>query len=55
MEALGAQFEGIHRHHMKVPHGWRDSAWYSVIAPEWPDVRAALRERLARHGAGAYG
>jgi N-acetyltransferase len=55
MEALPAQFEGIHRRHMKLPHGWRDSAWYSVIAPEWPQVRAALRERLARHGTRAYG
>lgn len=56
MEALPAQFEGIHRHHMKLPDGgWRDSAWYSVIAPEWPDVRAALRARLARHGLSAYG
>ena len=55
MEALPAQFEGIHRHHMPLPDGgWRDSAWYSVIAPEWPEVRAALRQRLARHGAAAY-
>ncbi|PZS40328.1 MAG: GNAT family N-acetyltransferase [Pseudonocardiales bacterium] len=50
MEALPAQFEGIHRRHMKIPNGWRDTAWYSVIAPEWPAVRAALRERLARYG-----
>lgn len=51
MEALPAQFEGIHRRHMALPDGsWRDTAWYSVIAPEWPHVRAALRERLASHG-----
>ena len=56
MEALPAQFEGIHRRHRKRPDGgWRDSAWYSVSAPEWPDVRAALRARLARHGVAAYG
>lgn len=54
MEAMGAQFEGIHRRHMKIPGGWRDTAWYSVIAAEWPTVRAALRERLARHGVLAY-
>lgn len=54
MEALPAQFEGIHRRHLKTPDGWRDTAWYSVIAPEWPTVRAALRERLARHGVAAY-
>ena len=51
MEALPAQFEGIHRRHRALPDGsWRDTAWYSVIAPEWPGVRAQLRERLARHG-----
>jgi len=27
----------------------RDSAWYSVIDDDWPAVRAALRERLARN------
>ncbi len=54
MEALPAQFEGIHRRHLKIPGGWRDTAWYSVIAPEWPGVRAALRSRLADHGVDAY-
>jgi RimJ/RimL family protein N-acetyltransferase len=50
MEALPAQFEGIHRRHMALPGGgWRDSAWYSVIRPEWPEVRASLRARLDRH------
>lgn len=54
LEALPAQFEGIHRRHVKIPGGWRDTAWYSVIAPEWPRLRSALRERLARHGTTAY-
>ena len=55
MEALPARFEGIHRRHMALPDGgWRDTAWYSVIAPEWPKVGAALRERLARHGVRRY-
>ena len=54
LEALPATFEGVHRRHMKVPDGWRDTAWYSVIAPEWPRVRTALRERLARYGLAAY-
>jgi N-acetyltransferase len=54
MEALPAQFEGVHRRHMKVHDGWRDTAWYSVIASEWPGVRAALRRRLAGHGVTAY-
>ena len=56
MEALPAQFEGIHRRHRALSDGsWRDTAWYSVIAPEWPSVRAQLHERLARHGVSAYG
>jgi RimJ/RimL family protein N-acetyltransferase len=49
LEALPAQFEGIHRQHMLVRAGEnRDSAWYSVLDAEWPEVRANLRARLAR-------
>ena len=49
MEALPAQFEGIHRRHMLVRDGEnRDSAWYSVIAEEWPEVRVNLLRRLGR-------
>ena len=48
MAALPAQFEGIHRRHMLVRGGEnRDSAWYSVIDDEWPEVRANLLRRLA--------
>jgi RimJ/RimL family protein N-acetyltransferase len=47
IEALGAQFEGIHRKHMLRHYGVRDSAWYSVVDDEWPDVKARLEERLA--------
>jgi len=48
LAALPARFEGIHRKHMLVRDGVRrDSAWYSVIDDEWPDVRAALESRLA--------
>jgi N-acetyltransferase len=48
MAALPAQFEGIHRQHRVLLDGTlRDSAWYSVLDREWPDVRANLRRRLA--------
>jgi RimJ/RimL family protein N-acetyltransferase len=48
MAALPAQFEGVMRNHMIVPDvGQRDSAYFSVIEPEWPRVRANLRRRLA--------
>lgn len=47
--ALPAQFEGVLRNHMIVPDvGQRDSAYYSVIDSEWPEVRANLERRLDR-------
>lgn len=49
LAALPAQFEGVHRKHMLVRGGERrDSAWYSVIDDEWPEVRAALEARIER-------
>jgi RimJ/RimL family protein N-acetyltransferase len=46
---IGAQFEGILRHHTIMPDGSnRDSAFYSVLADEWPAVRAHLERSLAR-------
>lgn len=48
---LGATFEGIHRRHMRRADGtWRDSAYFSIIRQEWPDVRAKLEARLAAFG-----
>jgi RimJ/RimL family protein N-acetyltransferase len=48
LEALPARFEGSFRKHMLMPGvGVRDSAYYSVIDEEWPDVAANLRRRLA--------
>jgi N-acetyltransferase len=52
LAALPAQFEGVLRKHMIVPTvGQRDSAYYSVIDSEWPEVRDNLRRRLERGGA----
>jgi N-acetyltransferase len=49
LEALPAQFEGVLRKHMLVRGGRRrDSAYYSVIDDDWPDVRANLERRLAK-------
>ena len=46
---IGARFEGIFRNHMVMPDGrMRDSAYYSVIDNEWPEVRAALEARIRR-------
>ena len=50
IEALGAQREGVLRHHRKRRDGTvRDSVMYSVLATEWPDVKRNLEFRLARH------
>jgi RimJ/RimL family protein N-acetyltransferase len=47
MTRLPARFEGIMRKHMIVPDvGQRDSAYFSVIDDEWPEVRDALKSRL---------
>jgi RimJ/RimL family protein N-acetyltransferase len=47
LAALPARFEGVMRNHMIVPDvGLRDSAYFSVIDEEWPEVRANLRRRL---------
>lgn len=48
---LGATFEGIHRRHMRRADGsLRDTAWYSVLREEWPNVKAGLEARLEHLG-----
>ena len=45
---IGARFEGVLRHHMIMPDGSsRDSAYYSVLADEWPAVKARLEASVA--------
>jgi len=54
IERVGAAFEGVLR---RWSRSWapgeegqlRDSAMYSIIADEWPERRAHLIQRLARH------
>jgi RimJ/RimL family protein N-acetyltransferase len=49
IERLGAHFEGIRRAHVPASDGGiRNSAYYSIVRAEWPEVRAALEARLAR-------
>lgn len=51
LEALPAQFEGVFRKHLIVGDNrdrLRDSAYYSIVDTEWPDVKANLRRRLGR-------
>ena len=45
---IGAKFEGILRQHMVTSTGrLRDTAYYSIIDSEWPEVRERLLEYLA--------
>jgi N-acetyltransferase len=46
---IGASFEGIIRQHLARHDGtFRDSAMFSMIAPEWPAAKARLESMLAR-------
>jgi N-acetyltransferase len=52
IERLGAQFEGVlRRHRPSIGHlvaagTPRDTATYSIIVEEWPDIRDRLRARV---------
>lgn len=50
IERLGAKLDGVLRSHLRMADGsLRDTAVYSIIATEWPQVRAELVHRLRRH------
>jgi len=44
---LGFTFEGVFRQHMIAKGLNRDTAWYSVIDSEWPNVKQAFETWLA--------
>lgn len=47
LAALPARFEGVFRKHMLVRGGERrDSAYYSIVDDEWPEIEGNLRRRL---------
>lgn len=47
IERLGATFEGITRRDVRRADGsWRDTAVYSILVDEWPEVRSRLVARL---------
>jgi N-acetyltransferase len=53
IERIGAVREGILREHLQLPDGFvRSSIMYSVLASEWPTVRARLDELLGRPWSG---
>lgn len=48
IERIGARFEGIRRAEKLGADGAvRNSAYYSIVAGEWPQVRSGLENRLA--------
>jgi RimJ/RimL family protein N-acetyltransferase len=44
---FGFTFEGVFRQHMVVKGRNRDSAWFSILDGEWPQIRAAFEAWLA--------
>jgi RimJ/RimL family protein N-acetyltransferase len=47
IERIGGQFEGILRKQMALRDGgYRDSAYFSILDSEWPDVKQRLEARL---------
>jgi RimJ/RimL family protein N-acetyltransferase len=49
IERLGAKLDGILRSHQVAPNGsLRDTCVYSIIAAEWPAVKAHLEFQLSR-------
>ncbi len=47
IERLGAVREGVLREHILMADGYRrSSVYYSVLAAEWPAVKARLEEKL---------
>jgi RimJ/RimL family protein N-acetyltransferase len=44
---LGFRFEGVFYNHMITKGLNRDTAWYSILDDEWPEVRSILQAWLA--------
>lgn len=46
-ERFGFTFEGIFRNHMVVKGRNRDSAWYAIVAEDWPRIRTGFERWLS--------
>jgi RimJ/RimL family protein N-acetyltransferase len=52
IERLGAKLDGVLRCHQRARNGpLRDTCGYSIVAAEWPTVRAHLESRLSESSA----
>jgi RimJ/RimL family protein N-acetyltransferase len=47
---LGFHYEGIFRQHLVVKGKNRDTAWFSMLDSEWPQVKAGMQRWLAWEG-----
>ena len=54
-DRFGFSFEGIFRSHMVVRGRNRDTAWYSIMASEWPAQKAAFEAWLSPENFDAKG
>jgi ribosomal protein S18 acetylase RimI-like enzyme len=54
-ERYGFTFEGIFRNHMIVKGRNRDTAWYAMLASEWPARKTAFERWLAAENFDATG
>ena len=49
LERIGCVKEGLLRDHMILPDGTiRSSYYYSILAREWPAIKASLQEKISR-------
>jgi RimJ/RimL family protein N-acetyltransferase len=47
IKAIGGVYEGTFRYHLIMPDGSRrDSCFFSIVKPEWPEVKDLLSRRL---------
>jgi len=47
MRKLGAKPEGVFKKHKLTPWGeFRDTAWFAIMAEDWPEVKLGLTNRL---------
>jgi RimJ/RimL family protein N-acetyltransferase len=50
IDGIGAKFEGILRSHITMLDGYRRNSFcYSIIKPEWPEVKQQLIETLNKY------
>lgn len=54
-ERYGFRFEGLFRHHMIIKGRNRDTAWFSILSEEWPQIAVAMEAWLAPENFDAAG